>query len=117
MIRKKWYILIIISILALSGCDEGLRYNRIEIEKHPSKLVYYIGMDNELYLSDGKIKLTTIDGTTSIFGIEELLPGGNRAFEITHSVDFAKPGFYTVEIRRTSDLSVQLIIQVVDPES
>ncbi len=117
MISKKWCILTLLLILALSGCDKSLRYNRIEIEKYPSKLTYYIGVDNELDLSDGKIKLTTVGGNISIYGIDEVDYNGNRAFEVTHSIDFAKPGFYTVEIRRTSDLSVQLIIQVVDPES
>lgn len=117
MIRKNWYILILISILALTGCDKSLRYNRIEIEKYPSKLAYYIGVDSELDLSDGKIKLTTVGGNTSIFGIDEVDYNGNRAFEVTHSINFAVAGFYTVEIRRASDLSVQLVIQVVDPES
>lgn len=113
----KWNIFILLLILVLTGCDKSLRYNKIEIEKYPSKLVYYIGMDNEIDLSDGKIKLTTVGGITSIYGIDEVDHNGYRAFKVTHTIDFAVPGSYTVEIRRTSELSVQITIQVVDPES
>lgn len=116
MRKRNWYIFILLLILAFTGCDKSLRYNKIEVVKYPSKLIYYIGIDNDLDLSDGEIKLTTYAGTTRIFGIEELSPGGNAAFEVTHSVDFSVAGFYNVEIRRTPELSVSITIQVVDLE-
>jgi len=107
-------IIILFSMIAFAGCDASLKYNKIEILKYPSKLKYYIGIDHELDLSDGEIKLTTISKHFDIVNIVPFDTDGNGEFEIEHTIDFSIEGNCVVEICRAPDLCVSLTIQVIN---
>lgn len=114
MKSKKVLIIILFSLIAFAGCDKGLKYNRIEIEKYPTKMVYNVGIDTELNLSDGKIRLTTISGQYDIFNIVQFDSNGNGEFDINHSIDFTSEGKYIVDICRSPDFCVSITIEVID---
>ena len=110
-------IVILIFALLLSSCDSGLKYVKIEVETLPEKTFYYVGEDAALQFDGGTVKLTTLDGSTSI---EELLSysyrqddvaGGEERY-ISSDVNFNLPGEYTVTIHQTKDLSCQYAIEV-----
>lgn len=100
-------MLMIILILALAGCDEGLRITRMEIASYPSNIVYIIGENSRLDMSGGQVKLITADGHSAVVAMNEQ---GNR---ITSDVDFTTPGVYIVTISRAESLKCQFPVQVV----
>lgn len=100
-------MLMIITILILAGCDEGLRITRMEIANYPSNIVYVIGENSRLDMSGGQVKLITADGHSGVVAMNEQ---GNR---ITSDVDFTTPGVYSVTISRANSVRCEFPVQVV----
>jgi hypothetical protein len=55
-VKRVFVILLsILLIISVSGCDESLRIVGMEIEKYPTRIVYYAGVDKELDLTGGVV--------------------------------------------------------------
>ena len=65
----------------------------------------------------GKVKLTTLDGSTSIeelrsYSYRQEDDAGGEDCYISSDVDFNLPGEYTVTVHQTKDLSCRYVIEV-----
>lgn len=106
--KKIALIIIIMSTLILNtGCDSGLEIIGISIEKYPESIVYILGSEDELNLSGGTINLISKDGTNYIEAMS------NDEIEVSHNIDFNKPGVYVVTLKR-GEFSCNFPVQVID---
>jgi len=111
---KKYFILVIIStLIILCGCDEGLLIVDMEIEKYPDKICYFMGIDNKIDLTGGKIKYYFKEDTYEIRDMNDEIV---LSVEVVHNVDFNKAGVYVVKLKRNEHAIVEYPIQVVDLE-
>ena len=100
----------------LSGCDSGLKYVSMEVAALPERTVYEAGTDKALRFDGGLIRLTTLDGHTSVEEMQsytyrnENVSG--KGMCITSDVNFDIPGEYTVTIWQTEKLSCQYTVTV-----
>lgn len=103
----KGFIVAMISIVLLVGCDSSLEVVSMEISKYPDRIVYYIGVDEELDLTGGLIIRTTKSGNVEPESMEDIY------FEVSHEIDFNNPGVYVVEIQ-SGDFTCKFPIQVLE---
>ena len=111
------FLLLVLLALLLSACDSGLKYVKMEIETLPEKTVYYVGEDTSLQFDGGKVKLTTLDGSSSnedlrSFSYRQEGTAGGEDRYVSSDVNFDLPGEYTVTVHQTKELSCQYGIEV-----
>ena len=97
--------------VSIPGDIIGLKIIKIDIYELPSKTVYILGQSKQLDLTNGKIKMTSVDGSSSILSMND------DGFEIIQSINFNKEGKYEVEIKRSEELSCYFTISVTKPIS
>jgi len=105
---------LVICIILVSACDNGLRFTNIEVVSVPNKIEYTIGDQTALDFTGGKIRLTTLDGTTEERDLLEYTyhKANDRYPCITSDVNFYVPGEYTVTVWQSNSLSCQYTIIV-----
>ena len=103
-----------VAMILLLGCDDGLRYVKMEIKSLPDKTVYYCGKDQVLDFTGGAVVLETYDGRQEIVPMQKYTyqswSGGakkNVESYISSDIDFATPGEYTVTIWQHKELYCQ----------
>ena len=113
---KKMLILILLisSLLGLSGCD-AKKLVKIDIVQLPTKLSYYIGQDTKLDLTGGIVQLTTKDKKSTQLPLSSVDKNNKPEFEVTHTIDFNKIGEYIVNVNRNATISTTFTINVVEP--
>ena len=92
----------IFASIYLFGCDAGNEIVDVTLISYPSRIVYVAGVDKQLDLSGGMIRLKLRDG-------RELERTMDYLFCLM-DIDFNRPGIYTVSIANW----IQFPIQVVD---
>ena len=110
---KKAYILIVLLIVFLGGCDDGLRIVDMEITQYPDTIVYIVGEKDELDFTGMEIVYILKDGTKSYKDVYSTGALYNDYFEVIHQIDFETPGVYTVTFRRAG-IECTFAIQVID---
>lgn len=112
---KRAFVLIlsIVLIISVSGCDSGLLIVGMEIEKYPDRIVYYAGIDEELDLTGGVINYLLKAKIKSTVDMSDDLR--MRHINISHNIDFDKPGVYVVELERAGAVC-KFPIQVIQKQ-
>lgn len=109
---KKILLLIVFGIvLSICSCDAGLEIIDMEIVNYPNKIVYYMGIDDELDFTGGSIKYFHKEKTTAISDMEKEI---GFTINVIHNVDFNTPGVYVVELYRNNKANVKFPVQVID---
>lgn len=92
ILRGYKYIILILLIILLNGCDSGLKITKIEIAQLPNKTVYKCNIDDALEIEGGKINIITADGH------EEGVSMYSNNIKVEHNINFNCPGKYDVII-------------------
>lgn len=103
----KALIVALISSVLLVGCDSSLAVVSMEISKYPDRIVYYVGVDEELDLTGGLIIRTTKSGNVELESMEDIY------FDVSHEINFNNPGVYVVKIQ-SGDFICKFPVQVLD---
>ena len=100
----------IIIIFVLSGCDPSI--TRVEIGEYP-RLIYVVGVDSNLDLSNGSINLYT-GNKDDIHATKPMLSEVDET-QLSRDVDFAKPGIYVLSIY-SYGYELRFPVQVIDAD-
>ncbi|MCL2285709.1 MAG: hypothetical protein FWC32_05015 [Firmicutes bacterium] len=114
MSKKIFFIglLLFFSAILFTGCDESIAVVKWEFGQFP-RVVYIAGVDTELDMYGASVISTTRDGHQN----ESPLIISDRIWAtIEHSIDFATPGIYKVEIFIPRDFRLTFLVQVIDEE-
>jgi len=87
-------LILVLSMLAFSGCEYSLLIVAIEIEKYPDKIAYIVGHDSELDLTGCIVNRISRQGSKDSHD----LMAEYSWFEINYDIDFNTPGVYVVDI-------------------
>ena len=60
-----------VGCLSLCGCDDGLKWVKMEVHTEPDKTTYTVGEDHALDFQGGTVLLETLSGSTKIFDMQE----------------------------------------------
>jgi len=128
--KKNYMVLALICTLFFAGCDRDLFPARFELVQSP-RIVYIANVDTRLDFNGAMLKMVPIDGFLLepfplIFDdnyiIEGLIGFSRGRVEVTHSVDFTRPGIYEVTLIVTdtwggeTHFYVPFFVQVIDEE-
>lgn len=92
-----------------TACDAGNEIMEIKLGKLPDRIVYIAGVDKKLDLSGATILMYVKSGDVREDDIYD-----EYAVDITHNIDFNKPGVYGVEIHRGGAYKFIIPVQVID---
>lgn len=105
------FLILFIATVMLQGCEDGLRYVKMDIESLPDKTVYYCGKDQVLDFAGGVVALETFDGRRETVPMQKYTyqfdaNGAKESFEsyISSDINFEIPGEYTVTIWQNKEL-------------
>ena len=107
--------------LSLCGCDDGLKWVKMEVHTEPEKTTYTVGEDHALDFQGGTVLLETLSGSTEIFDMQEytwqekqIKGSSDIGRYISSDVNFYLPGEYVVTVWQTSELSCQFTVTVAE---
>ena len=108
--KKTLIIFFAIIILILSGCDPSI--TRVEIGEYP-RLIYVVGIDSNLDLSNGSINLYT-GNKDDIHATKPMLSEVDET-QLSRDVDFTKPDIYVLSIYSYGH-ELRFPVQVIDAD-
>lgn len=100
------FMLIMISLL-VTGCDASLEIIGMDIEKYPNRIVYFLGVDNELDLNGGIVEYILKGGEDSFSDMDD------KYITVSHNINFHQVGVYVVELRRNT-ATCKFPIEIID---
>jgi len=110
--KKLMIVFLLLVSLFTTSCDSGLEIVGMEILEYPSKIVYVIGIDDDLDLSGAIIRYHLKEGSYADGPLDD--ERELRHITIEHEIDFTKEGVYKVTLTRwvaSCSFAIQVISQ------